>query len=221
MEFMRGHRIPGVVSADLLPLFRGERSPWTGHDLRVLMQEPFEHEELARLIKATFPGVECEDATHPDRAAQSMTACRIPEPERTSFSGGIRARYYRGEETKPFLERSEPAISYAFLPMPCQFPYIANKPPCRAEWEGELEIKEEGTYGFESKARRGSLRVLIDDQPLQPAMHLTAGTHRIRAEARWAAISDETQEPGVRLLWNSGPGTPWNLVPFGVAQRSD
>lgn len=221
LEFMRGNRIPGVVSGDLLGLFRGERSPWTGHDLRVLMQEPYEHEALANLIKATFPGAECEDATHPDRKAQSMTACRIPDPEQTRFSGGIRARYYRGAGEQAFLERSEPSISYAFLPMPCQFPYIANKVPCRAEWEGELQIKEGGTYRFETKGRRGTLRVLIDDQPLQPAMELTAGTHRVRAEARWGAVTDESQQPGARLLWRRGPDAPWDLVPFGVGEPSE
>jgi hypothetical protein len=151
LEFMRGHRIPGMVSGDLLPLFRGERGPWTGRDLRVLMQEPFEHEALATLIRANFPDVECEDASHPDRPSQSMTACRIPYPDRTLFSGGIRARYYRGAETQPFLERLEPAISYAFLPAACQFPFVIGKPPCRVEWEGVLRVKQEGTYRFEGK----------------------------------------------------------------------
>jgi hypothetical protein len=216
LEFMRGHRIPGEVTADLLPLFRGERGSWTGHDLRLLMQEPFEHEAIAGLIQQRFADAECIDASHPDRPIQSMTACHIPTPEQGSFSGGIRARYYRGADTEPFLERLEPAISYAFMPTPCHFPEILGKPPCRVVWDGTFQVPEAGTYLFETVSRHGSTRITIDGQPLQPAMELTAGPHEVHAEARFATVNDEAQDGGTRLLWRRQPQDAWGLVPFGT-----
>jgi hypothetical protein len=215
LEFLRGHRIPGIVTADLLPLFRGESGPWTGHDLRVLMQEPFEHEALAALLRKRFPDAECIDATHPERPPQAMTACRIVDLSHGAFAGGIRAKYYRGKDEKPFEERDEPAISYGFLPEPCRFPTTLGKPPCRVEWDGEIEIGEAGTYMFQAEARHGGVKITIDGQALPPAMELAAGRHTIHAEARFAGANDEAQDGGARLLWRRTASDPWELVPFG------
>lgn len=215
LEFMRGHRIPGQVTADLLPLFLGQRGYWTGRDLRVLVQEPFEHEAIAKLLQARFAGTECIDATHPERPPQAMTACHIPNPLLGSFSGGINARYYRGADVEPFLERHEPAISYAFMPTPCHFPEILGKPPCRVVWDGTFEAPETGTYFFRTDSRHGSTRMTIDGEPVQATMRLTAGPHQVHAEARFANINDEAQDGGTRLLWRLQPEDPWELVPFG------
>jgi hypothetical protein len=143
-----------------------------------------------------------------------MIACRIPHPERVAVGGGIRARYYRGAADEPFLDRVEPAISYAFLPQACQFPYVIGQPPCRVEWEGVLQVPADGTYRFSAQARHGTLRVWIDGQPLRGAMQLTAGPHQLRAEARFAGVNDESQEGGARLFWRRGPDAAWELVPF-------
>lgn len=215
LAFMRGDRIPGHVTSDLLPLFHGHRGPWSGRDLHVLMQEPFEHEALGRLLQARFAGTECIDATHPDRRPQSMTGCKIPHPEVGSFTGGIRARYYRGAEEQPFSDRLQPAISYAFLPPPCAFPEVLGKPPCRVVWDGVLDVPESGTYLFKADSRNGAVRITLDGKPLRPAMELSAGPHEVHAEVRYASPRDEAQDGGTRLMWRRNPEAPWDLVPFG------
>src|SRR3990172_4229104 len=55
----RGDRIPGTVTADLLPVFTGQKGPWTGYDLRVVLQEPFDRDDLVRLIRKRFPAARC------------------------------------------------------------------------------------------------------------------------------------------------------------------
>jgi len=222
LEFMRGHRIPGMVTADLMPLFHGEHGPWSDHDLYVLMQEPFEHEAIGKLLQARFPGAECIDATHPDRPAQSMTGCKIPHPEQGSLVGGIRARYFRADAAEPFVDRLEPAITYAFLPKPCGFPDILGKPPCRAVWDGSLEVAQNGTYFFQAESRNGKTQITIDGELLQPSMNLSAGAHRVHGEASYTSAQDEAQDGGTRLLWRRSSNDPWQLVPFGtMSDKSD
>jgi hypothetical protein len=214
LEWMRGHRIPGAVTSDLLPVFQGQRGRWEGRDLRILMQEPYEHEAIARLLQKRFPGMACIDASHPDRPAQSMTGCDVPEDGGVPFAGGIRARYFRINETEPFLERLEPAISFAFMPDICSFPQVLGKVPCRVEWEGEFEVTQPGPYVFQPESRHGALSVWLDGQPLAREMDLAAGRHQLRAEARFATVNDEAQDGGARLLWRPSNDSKWELVPF-------
>jgi hypothetical protein len=213
LEWMRGHRIPGMVTSDLMPVLAGHSGPWSGRDLRILMQEPFEHEAIAKLLQQRFPGAPCVDASHPDRRVQSMTACDVPADGGRRFVGGLHARYFRGNDL--FLERREPVISFGLLPDECRFPKIVGKPPCRVQWEGQIELSDGGAYELRAEARHGTFDVWVDDQSLQPALHLTPGEHRIRAEARFATVSDEAQDGGARLLWRRQGESDWSLVAFG------
>jgi hypothetical protein len=214
LEWMRDKRIPGQVTRDLLPVFMEQSGPWDGRDLRVLVQDPLEHEEVAELLQARFPGATCADASHPDRPITPMTACDIPLGGSRPFSGGARARYFRGDSAEPFLERIEPAISWAFVPAECRFPLAIGKPPCSAEWKGTLVVEHAGTYNFIAKTRQGEISVWIDEQPLEGPLQLTEGTHHVRARARFGTVQDEGHEAGARLLWKAPSSPGWQLVPF-------
>jgi hypothetical protein len=201
--------VPAQVATDLWPLFSGQRREWGAGELHVLVQDPYDRPGIARLLGDRFRGTRCEDVAHPDKPPRVMlTACRIPLPLRQRpFPGGVRARYYLGNERHPVVVRDEPVISFAFLPEICRFPAGRPERPCRAEWEGDWVVPEEGAYRVFAEVRHGSFSVTIDGNPVPvdgPAgvyqkataqLPLSAGVHRIRVEARFNAI----EENGARL----------------------
>ncbi len=215
LSWLRGDGVPGSVTGDLLPLFLGQPGPWTGHDLRVLIETPYEHEEIARLLQARFPGAVCKDVSHPDSLYHRMTACQLlPGAIAGGFQGGVHARYFRADQPEAFLERDEPAISFAFMPSACHFPVTNEQLPCRVEWEGSWEVSAPGVYEVSAEARQGEITVTVDDKPLQPMLSLDAGPHALRAQARFRQTRTEIEDAGARLRWRKQGAREWDLIQF-------
>ncbi|HYD48995.1 MAG TPA: glycosyltransferase family 39 protein [Terriglobales bacterium] len=226
-EWLRGDRVPGRTSVDLLPLFRGDNAPWNGRELHLLIQEPFyESAELAELLEERFPETQCSRYEHRDQPAfADFLACQVPSrADGRGFSGGIKAQYFRGAAAEPFLERVDPVISFAFTPHSCRLPGADGKPPCRVVWEGEFEILEAGDYVLSADVRHGLIDARIDDQTLrvpsleppdsdktaQSRLTLAAGMHRVRIESSYAGL----EGVGTRLRIQRYPDGPWQLVRF-------
>jgi hypothetical protein len=208
----RGDEVPGSAVADLLPLLRGQAGKWDGHDLRVLIEQPFEREALGRLLQERFPGTRCENISQFHAAHLDYTVCRVPTVHSgRGFIGGARARYFRRDASTPFLERTEPVVSYAITPVGCQEPQTFDKGLCRAEWEGTWEVPQTGTYQVKAEGRQASVSLVIDGERVdRPAVTLSAGPHDVRVEAQ----SQSHDETGTRLLWRRNETEPWQLVRF-------
>jgi len=213
-SWMQRHDVPGGVTTDLLPLLKGEPGPWTGKQLRVLIQEPLERQDLIRLVQAAYPAAQCHDVIHPDADPhQYMSACELqPGAAPHGFHDGVRARYFLDDQPQPFLERLDPAIAYGFVPVQCQIPFADGKPPCRVEWEGPWNVAQAGTYRLMLEARRGTATATIDDAPLLPAMNLSAGPHRVRVATRYNSV----EELGTRLTRLNTTTQKWELVQFAT-----
>lgn len=226
-EWVRGDRVPGKTTTDLLPLFLGERSAWTGRELHMLIQEPFfEADELVELIGQRFPTAKCAKYEHPDQPPYAdFVACRVPsEADGHGFQGGVRATYYRGNAKEPFLERTDPVISFAFTPHACRLPAADLKPPCRVVWEGTWEVTEPGDYVVTADVRKGLIQAKVDDNILmmpsrdnpetdktaQSTMYLSAGPHRVRLEVTYGGI----EVIGTRLRMQKTGSGHWSYVPF-------
>jgi fermentation-respiration switch protein FrsA (DUF1100 family) len=218
--WMRGNAIPGKVTTDLLPVMQGWR-PGSDRDLYVLIQYPFEHAEISRLLQTLFADAQCSDATHPDAPIFPMSACRLPaQADLKPLAGAARARYFRGDNPAPFLERMEPAISFALMPDACHFPMALEKPPCRAEWEGVWNVPRSGDYEIQGQARQGDMTVAIDGRSAGAAMYLVAGAHLIHAEVRFRPVTDADADTGARLRIRE-PGMPeWDLIRFATPIRN-
>lgn len=212
LAWLRGERIPGTASADLTPLFSGHPGPWTGHDLRVLIQEPYDREDVAALLRQRFPGTACEAIERPDDPRNLwMTACRVsrstaPRP----FAGGVRARYFHGDQSVPYLERVEPAISFAFAPPNCTSFPGTDQFPCRAEWEGTWTVAESGTYTLFAQVREGQVQASVDGQSVSGPVELAAGQHAVRVAAQLRHVDQN----GVRLRWRLAESQRPELVVF-------
>jgi hypothetical protein len=208
----RGNDIPGAVTSDLIALLSGTPGAWAGHDLRVLIQDPFERDELSRLLQDRYPGTQCEPLLYPDLPPYlKFTACRVPwVAADAAFTGGMHARYYRDGDTTPLVERDEPIIGFAFLPDACRYPLAVDKPPCRAEWAGTWNVDTPGTYDFDVSARQGEIHATIDGNPLAGSVQLEAGPHELRVQAQLRSIEDT----GVRIRWRPTLSGEWHLVHF-------
>jgi hypothetical protein len=216
--WLRGN-LAGTATADMLPLFTGEDGPWTGHDLYVLIQDPHDGDALVRLLRQRFPTAQCEVVSQPDDPpGAQMSACRLPPTSGGGFEKGVRARYFRGKDPDPFLERMEPVISYAFLPLECQTLLMApDVPPCRVEWEGIWETPEAGDYQFALDVRQGHATLSIDGRQVARSaqVELSAGPHLIQVRAQYGAV----RENGARLRWFDKRTQRWELVQFAVFER--
>ncbi|MBP1686818.1 MAG: hypothetical protein H6Q33_2961 [Deltaproteobacteria bacterium] len=212
LAWLRGERVPGTATTDLMPVFYGQPGPWAGRDLRVLIQEPYDRQDIAGLLQQRFLGTKCEASERPDDPPNLwMTACRVPEHSAPrTYQGGVQARYYHGAETAPYLERMEPAISFAFAPPNCgSFPG-ADEFPCRAEWEGTWNVTKPGTYVITAEVRDGQVQASIDDRPVSGAVTLASGPHVVRVSARLK----RGDQNGVRLRWRLAENQQPELVPF-------
>lgn len=219
---------PGHSSDDLTALFRGEDGPWSGREVHILIhQQPFEAPQLAHLIEQRFPGARCGPFMHPDRPYPEYWACQLPRPlGGMPWSGGVTARYYRGDEAEPFLTRQQPVISYGFFPDECLVYKGNREPPCRAVYEGVWRIAEPGVHQLMVQAWKGSLTVALDgkilhrgrvqephfviDDAMQRGLNLTAGDHRIRIEA----VFNTLEAAGVRVQARAGGAGEWELLRF-------
>lgn len=205
---------PGEVTGDLSPVLDGARGPWTGRDLRLVVESMYETRDLGAIVAERFPTVPCRMVDHPDTALYAFLACdfgRNPPPPRLA-SGGVRARYYRGDDPTPFLERLEPAISFGFQPRACRFPWAIGQPPCRGEWEGQVEIPTAGRYAFLAEGHGSVTSLSIDGRPVRHDVELDAGRHTVRMTARYGKPDEE--KPGVRLRWLNPRTNTYELVRF-------
>jgi hypothetical protein len=211
-EWWRGTRVPGSVTSDLLPVLNGERGPWTGRDLRVLIANPFEHEALVRLLQARFPGTECTGMKDTDIAPHlRFTACKVPPASAPMrFESGVHARYFYGDAAQPFLERTEPAIAYFLLPDVCRDPVAVGKPPCRVEWEGTWNVPRAGRYVLTPDGRNADVSLTVDGQPARGPTELAAGPHTLRMTARFRSINDI----GAHLLVGDATASQRDILRF-------
>jgi len=215
--WLRPKRIPGSATLDLLPLFAGRPGAWTGRDLRVLLEQPLEMDALAPLLRERFPGTQCETIKQFGASHLDYMVCAVRQDSATTgFVGGVQARYYRPDAQEPFLERTEPVISYGLTPLQCLEPAVFDKGLCRTVWEGVWEAPEAGPYRFRAEGRSSTVTLSIDDKPIRNAVTLDAGPHRIRVESR----SESVQEAGTRLLWRRDEQQPWQLVTFAQFDRA-
>jgi dolichyl-phosphate-mannose-protein mannosyltransferase len=211
-EWWRGHDVPGSASADLLPIFRGLHGAWSGRDLRILIEQPFEREALAALLQERFPGTRCEELTLPKAPHLDYTVCHVPPfTVLPPFTGGVRARYFRHDAAAPFLDRVEPAISFAFTPEQCMEPAVFEAGLCRVEWEGIWSVPSTGPYHLKAEGRSADVVVTVDGQPVVGGkVTLDAGSHVVRVESRYRS----QRETGTRLLWRLNEKQPWRLLPL-------
>jgi Dolichyl-phosphate-mannose-protein mannosyltransferase len=209
-EWWRGDAVPGKVTADLLPLLNGERGPWTGRELHLFVADPFEYDDIARLLRQRFPNARCGRMTDADIPGHlHFTTCDVPSAASGApLQQGIRARYFRGDAAEPILERLEPAIAYALLPDVCRFPAANEKPPCRVEWDGTWQVPADGRHELQATARDGSFTATVDGRPANGALDLTAGPHAIQAHAQLRSI----ENVGAELRWRHDGR--WELLQF-------
>jgi hypothetical protein len=214
-EWWRGAAVPGKVTADLMPILNGERGPWAGRALHVFVTDPFEHEDIARLLRQRFPTVQCKRLTDPDIPQHlHFSACEVPAAAGTKpLDQGVRARYFRGSSSVPLLERFEPAIGYAVFPDLCHVPTGGNRAPCRAEWEATLEVSEPDVYQLQAVARNGTITMTVDDRPVGETLNLTAGPHQVRVQAQFQS----GDEVGAEVRWRNR-AHQWELLPFAAVQ---
>lgn len=209
-EWWRGDAVPGKVTADLLPVLNGERGPWTGRELHLFIADPFERDDIIRLLRQRFPNAPCSRMTDPDIPNHlHIATCAVPNgPAAAPLQQGIYARYFRGDSAQPILERFEPAIGYALLPDVCGFPLAHEKPPCRVEWNGTWQVPADGPYELHAAARDGSIAISLDGRPVNGVMDLSAGPHAIHGEARFRS----TENVGAALRWRHDGR--WELLQF-------
>jgi hypothetical protein len=210
-EWWRGDAVPGRVTADLMPILNGEQGPWTGRKLHLFIADPFEHDDIARLLRQRFPMVACARLTDADIPPYlHFSMCSVPPaPAWLQVQQGVRASYFRGDSTEPLLQRFEPVIGFAFLPDVCHFPAAHERPPCRAEWDGTWEVEQSGRYDLSVITRNAKATMTVDDQPVGGPIELTAGPHRIHGQARFESVEDA----GVALRQRTGNGQ-WRLLQF-------
>jgi hypothetical protein len=210
-EWWRGDAVPGQVTTDLMPILNGAQGPWTGRDLHLFITDPFEHDDIARLLRQQFPAAACARLTDADIPPYlHFSMCTVPPaPGRLQVQQGVRALYFRGDSTEPLLERFEPVIGFAFLPDVCHFPAAHEKPPCRAEWEGTWNVEQSGRYDLSVITRNATVTMTVDGRPVGGPIELTAGPHRIQGQARFQSVEDA----GVALRQRTGNGQ-WELLQF-------
>jgi len=220
---------PGHATSDLTPLFLGEKGPWNGRELHLLIQHPqLEAQQLARLLAGRFPGSRCEPLLHPDRSYPEFWTCDVPQPiEPHSWTGNVTARYYRGDQAEPLLVRQQAVISYAFMPDECLVYKGLYEPPCRVEYDGTFHIDNAGSYQLLVQAWQGELTIILDgkvlhrgnahrrgiviDDSMQRAARLEPGEHRLRIEANLTSL----ERAGVRVHARASPTEEWELLWFG------
>jgi hypothetical protein len=222
--------VAGAVSADLWPLFNGSHRFGNAREIHVLLQNPYEREGIAALLQQRLIGTRCEELRHPDVPSRKhMTVCRIPLPLRQRrFPGGVRARYYIGDASRPMLERIEPAVSFAFMPAACRFPAARPTRLCRGEWEGKWIVRADDAYDVFAEVRNGELSVRVDgrllptqghpggDQRVTARLPLRAGKHDVLLQAKFSSV----ERNGVRLRVRRVGSTRYEFVKFGHVDSS-
>jgi hypothetical protein len=210
-EWWRGDAVPGQVTADLMPVLNGAQGPWAGRHLHLFISDPFEHEDIARILRQRFPAAACARLTDPDIPPYlHFSMCSVPPaPGPLQVEQGVRARYFRGNSTEPLLERFEPAIGFAFLPDVCRFPAAFEKPPCRVEWDGTWNVERSGRYDLSVITREARATMTVDDQPVGGPIELAAGPHRIKGQAQFLSV----EAAGVALRQRTANGQ-WELLQF-------
>ncbi len=206
-----GDLIPGEVVADLTEILPPKQLPVKALPLSVVLQEPYERKETARLLQAVYPGTQCADFIEAANPYITLIACNLPTVRKpVSLSMRLTARYFHGREPTgdPIVERPEPLIGFGTYPPQC---YYVQDPrvPCSVEWSGTMVVPASRTYHFALQTRGGAaLDVKIDGKPFRETVELAAGEHHVTA----FAVIPRDSDTGVRLAWETAEG--WEAVPF-------
>ncbi len=196
----RGNRVPGGVTTDIYPLLAGEDGPWVGRSLHLLIQRPFEQQEIAELVRALLPGTTCEWIRHPegyphlDQVACAIEGGRRPQPLRTT----LRARYFRPESDQLFLERNEPVISWALFPEACSRWHQPDRPGCTVEWEGTFTLPGEAQHEVAVEARNAHVEGSIDDLKFTADRAVPIEGYVLGGDMRAARL---VLGPGTHRIW--------------------
>ncbi len=207
-----GKRVPGAVTADLLPFLRGDAGAWHGRETHIVIQRPFEQSELMSLIRDFYPDAECNVLHHPEplpHLDQAICILRSSTPSKT-LNGGVHARYYRDDEVIPFLERDEPAISWAMVPDACEVWSNHNAFKCRVEWEGSFVSPASEGFEVDMEGREVEYSMWIDGERLGHPVHLNPGRHTFKATAEYL----DTTKIGARVQYRTQASPNWKLLRF-------
>lgn len=232
----RGDRVPGEVTTDIYPLLTGAKGPWSGRSVYVLIQRPFEQNEVAEVLTSFLPGTTCEWIRHPEGYPHlDQLACAIgrdPVPE--SLRATLRTRYLRAGDREPLLERDEPVISWALFPELCSRWHQPERPGCVVEWEGTFVLDGAQPHEIALEARNAAVEGDIDGRKFRAdrsvpiegyvlggdmraaRMTLEPGVHRIRLQAQPLANDGDL---GVRLR-RKDPVKGWQFVSFVQANEA-
>ncbi|MBI3782223.1 MAG: glycosyltransferase family 39 protein [Deltaproteobacteria bacterium] len=208
----RGDRVPGSVTDDLVPLLEGRSGPWKGRELHLLIQEPYERDDLMELMQTAFPDASCKVIRHPENFEHlTQTACIFASQKpQAILRATMHANYFQGDGNQLLLERREPVVSWGTVPDVCESWGNRGAYECRVEWDGTFNVSEEGEYEVQAETRQSEINWTIDDrQPLFP-MRLVPGEHRLQAKARFRGVNDI----GVRIRWRRAGVGQWKLLRF-------
>ncbi len=208
----RTTRNAGVVTTDVVPLLAGADKRADGHELHVLIQKPFEIEQLESLLQEKIPGAQCRMVRHPEGLPHlDYAACVVHSlPPAQAPTSGLKALYFRNNEPVPFLSRLEPAMSWAFVPDKCMWIGSVGAYNCRVEWDGTFTLNETGSYEFFAESRQAEFAWTLDGHAYDGAITLTAGAHTITAKARFLAAADV----GARLFIRPAGTSDWSFLRF-------
>jgi hypothetical protein len=214
-SWWRGDQVPGSVTADLLPILNGKPGAWNGRELHILIQEPFERVDLMQLIHERFPDADCHVVPPPEGFLHLIqTACilRSQQPQGVR-PASLHARYFRADTGAPVMERDEPVISWGTVPDVCEYWGNRGLYECRVEWEGDFAVAESEELDILGETRQAELSMTVDGEPVTLPMKLSAGIHKLRAEARFRNFVDI----GVRVKWRKAGAEQAQLLRFEVA----
>ncbi len=229
-EWLRGSRVPGMMTTDLQPLLANKSNlpnlpaPWRGRSVYLLMEDPYSSNDLVAFLTDQFPYTECEAINSPDHAGVHFIGCHVvlaeSRPSEPNIAepniawigqGGVRARYYHGEETEPFLDRIEPVIDYALMPDACRISESHDPAPCRVTWEATWTVEQELQTFVRFDFRQSHAELRIDGVAAAGnALHLTPGAHTITITAHM----ETNESPGLRVRWRAPGANRLALLPF-------
>jgi hypothetical protein len=115
------------------------------------------------------------------------------------------------------LERTEPAVSFAFMPAACRFPAARPTRLCRGEWEGKWIVRADDAYDVFAEVRNGELSVRVDGR-LLPTQGHPGGDQRVTARLPLRAGEHDVLLQAMRV--RRVGSTRYEFVKFGHVDSS-